>query len=223
MSAPPRDLRASAEATKPRKRRSQKAQSQNQPSTIDSTPQLESPDQSQHAKRQRQSGSRSRSGSNTKSLAIEAPPPPSEANVLEAIEEDNYEYDDYSPPDPDPDPFFFSNLPATQASEFVSAMTGVPSDMEMEVGDDESQAEEYFDLNLIGDRDSDSGDSDSGDSDEMEYQVRAAQTQKSQEMGFSKGKQPQIPTRLPSTKTVPQSKRSTSYNPETCCRYQLLS
>jgi hypothetical protein len=196
MSAPPRDLRASAEATKPRKRRSQKAQSQNQPSTIDSTPQLESPDQSRHAKRQRQSGSRSRSGSNTKSLAIEAPPPPSEANVLEAIEEDNYEYDDYSPPDPDP--LFFSNLPATQVSEFVSAMTGVPSNMEMEVGDDESQAEEYFDLNLIGDRDSDSG-----DSDKMKYQVRAAQTQKSQEMGFSKGKQPQIPTRLPSTKTVP--------------------
>ena len=47
-------------------------------------------------------------------------------------------------------------------------MTGVSSDMEMEV-DDESQAGEYFDLNLINDRDSDSGDSDSGDSDEMEY------------------------------------------------------
>ena len=101
-------------------------------------------------------------------------------------------------------------------------MTGVSSDMEMEV-DDESQAGEYFDLNLINDRDSDSGDSDSGDSDEMEYRVRAAQTQKSQKTGFAKGKQPQIPTRVPSTKTAPQSKGSTSYNPEMCCRYQLLS
>ncbi|KAF8834427.1 hypothetical protein BDN67DRAFT_985326 [Paxillus ammoniavirescens] len=51
---------------------------------------------------------------------------------------------------------------------------------EMEV-DDESQAGEYFDLDLIND-----GDSDSGNSDEMEYRVRAAQalTWKSQETGF---------------------------------------
>ena len=104
----------------------------------------------------------------------------------------------------------------------MSTMTGVSSDMEMEV-DDESQAGEYFDLNLINDRDSDSGDSDSGDSDEMEYRVRAAQTQKSQKKGFAKGKQPQIPTRVPSMKMAHQFKGSTLYNPEMCCRYQLLS
>ena len=211
-SALPHDHQDSADVTKPRKRRSQNAQSQNQPSTIDSTPQ--SPDQSRHAKCQCRSRSQLRSGSNTKSLTIESPPPP-QANILEAIEEDNYEYYNYSPPDPDP--FFFSNLPATQASELVSAMTSVPSNMEMEV-DDESQAEEYFDLNLIDNRDSDSG-----DSDKMEYRVRAAQTQKSQKTGFAKGKQPLIPTRAPSTKMVPQTKGSTSYNPEMCCRYQLLS
>ena len=91
------------------------------------------------------------------------------------------------------------------------------SDRETEV-DDESQAGEYFDLNLIDDGDSDSGDS--GDSDEMEYQVRAAQAQtwKLQETGIAKGKKPQILTRLPSTKTAPQSKGSKSYDPETCCR-----
>ncbi|KAI9452512.1 hypothetical protein HD554DRAFT_2043655 [Boletus coccyginus] len=139
----------------------------------------QSPERSRHVKHQCQSNlkSRSRSGSNAKLLAIESPPLQSQATTLEAIEEDNYEYHDYSPPDPT-ESFFFTNLPATQASELVSAMTGIQSDRKMGQSDretevnDESQAEEYFDLNLIDDGNSDSGDS--GDSDEMEYQVRAA-------------------------------------------------
>ncbi|KAI9455628.1 hypothetical protein HD554DRAFT_2042757 [Boletus coccyginus] len=143
----------------------------------ESTPQ--SPERSRHVKCQCQSNlkSQSRSGSNTKLLAIESPPLQSQATTLEAIEEDNYEYHDYSPPDPT-ESFFFTNLPATQASELVSTMTGIQSDREMGQSDretevnDESQAEEYFDLNLIDDGDSDSGNS--GNSDEMEYQVRAA-------------------------------------------------
>jgi len=96
-----------------------------------------------------------------------------------------------------------------------------PSDKEMEVNS-ESQAGEYFDLNLIDDGDSDSGNS--GNSDKMEYQVWTAQAQtwKSQETGVAKGKKPQILTQLPSTKTAPRSKESKSYDPEMCCRWQLL-
>jgi len=98
-SVPPCNLQHSAEVAKLQKRRSR-----NQLSTVESTPQ--SPEQSQHVKCQHQSKPWLRSGSNAKSLAIESPPLRSQASALEAIEEDNYEYHDYAPPDPI-ESFFF--------------------------------------------------------------------------------------------------------------------
>ena len=190
-----------------------------------STPQ--SPDQSRHAKRQRQSKSQSCSGSESTSLAttgksLPGPPSPqATSNTLEAIQEDEYEHLDYSPPDSMP---YQLDLPAAQASELLSVITGAQSDIEMDINENESEVEEYFDLNLINNGDLDSNGSDSGESDEMECCVQAAlaRTWKSQEMGIAKGKK-QILTQLPSTKTVLRSRGSESYDPETCCRSQPLS
>ena len=220
-SAPPPNVQDTSEVTqaKPQKHRPHKS------STMGSTPQ--SPDQSQHVKHQHQSTSQSCSGSESTLLATTGkslprpPPPQATSNALEAIQEDEYEYLNYSPPDLMP---YQLNLPATQASKLLSMITGSQSDIEMDINENKSEVEEYSDLNLINNGDSDSNGSNLGESDKIECHVQAAlaQTRKSQEMGIAKEKK-QILTQLPSMKTMLQSRGSESYDPEMCCRSQPLS
>lgn len=95
--------------------------------------------------------------------------PSSQTNTLETIQGDQYEYINYSPSNLEP---YMSDLPAAQASKLISVMTDLHSNIEMDIGKDQSKVG-HFDFNLINNEDSDSNSSNSGKSNKMECYIQA--------------------------------------------------